>query len=100
MYISTKRQKRSLSRNFSAQGYRKWGLGLAVYVPKEYIADRKEDDLNYLYVVKPDKNKSIHYYVSFCADKEEKGYHSAKEWFASMDGWKGSVSHPVSVRVK
>ena len=75
-------------------------VGLAVYVPKEYIADRKEDDLNYLYVVKSDKNKSIHYYVSFCADKEEKGYHSAKEWFASMDGWKGSVSHPVSVRVK
>lgn len=74
-------------------------VGLAVYVPKEYISDRKEDDLNYLYMVKPDKKNELHYYVSFCADKEERGYHHAKEWFASLDAWKDGVSHPVSVKV-
>lgn len=73
-------------------------VGLAVYVPKEYISDTKEDDLNYLFVVQPDKEPSLHYYLSFCADKEEKGYHTAKEWFASLDDWKDNVSHPVTVK--
>lgn len=75
-------------------------VGLAVYVPKDYIKDKKEDDLNYLYVVKPDKDNAICYWVSFCADKEEKGYHSAKEWFASLEDWMEGVSRPVEVKVK
>lgn len=75
-------------------------IGLAVYVPKEYIRDTKEDDLNYLFVVQPDKANRLNYFVSFCADKEEKGYHTAKEWFASLDDWKDDVSHPVRVTVK
>jgi predicted PhzF superfamily epimerase YddE/YHI9 len=32
--------------------------------------------------------------------KEEKGYHSAKEWFASLDDWMENVNRPVSVKVK
>lgn len=75
-------------------------VGLAVYVPTEYVTETKEDDLNYLYVLKADKNATIHYYVSFCADKEDDGYHSAKEWFASLDGWKNGIDHPVKVVVK
>lgn len=75
-------------------------IGMAVYMPKEYISDAKEDDLNYLFVVMPDKEPSLHYYITFCADKEDQGYHTAKEWFASLDDWKDNVSHPVSVKVK
>lgn len=75
-------------------------VGLAVYVPKDYIRDTKEDDLNYLYLLTADKSDAIHYYVSFCADKEDEGYHAAKEWFASLDDWKDQVSHPVEVKVK
>ena len=75
-------------------------IGMAVYMPKDFIRDTKEDDLNYLYVVKPDKNNAIHYYLTFCADKEDQGYHTAKEWFASLDDWKDNVNHPVSVKVK
>jgi hypothetical protein len=73
---------------------------MAVYMPKEYITDTKEDDLNYLFVVVPDKEPSLHYHVTFCADKEAQGYHTAKEWFASLHDWKDNVSHPVSVKVK
>jgi hypothetical protein len=74
-------------------------VGLAVYVPKEYISDTKENNLNYLFVVQPKKN-FLRYFVSFCADKEEKGFHSSKEWFASLDEWKDNVSHPVKVKVE
>ena len=55
--------------------------------------------LNYLFVVQPEK-KFLRYFVSFCADKEEKGFHSSKEWFASLDEWKDNVSHPVRVKVE
>lgn len=72
-------------------------IGMAVYVPQEYISDTKVDDLNYLFVVMPDKEPSLHYFVTFGADKEERGYHTAKEWFASLDDWKDGVSHPVKV---
>ena len=72
-------------------------IGMAVYVPQEYISDTKEDDLNYLFVVMPNKEPSLHYFVTFCADKEERGYHTAKEWFASLDDWRDGVSHPVKV---
>ena len=72
-------------------------VGMAVYVPQEYISDTKVDDLNYLFVVMPDKEPSLHYFVTFCADKEERGYHTAKEWFASLDDWRDGVSHPVKV---
>ena len=74
-------------------------VGLAVYVPKEYVNDTKEDQLNYLYVVQPNKNH-LRYYVSFCADKEENGFHTAKEWFASLDDWKDQLNHPVTVKVE
>ena len=72
-------------------------IGMAVYVPQEYISDTKEDDLNYFFVVMPNKEPSLHYFVTFCADKEERGYHTAKEWFASLDDWRDGVSHPVKV---
>lgn len=75
-------------------------IGMAVYVPKDYIRDTKEDDLNYLFVVKPGKDNAIHYHLTFCADKEEQGYHTAKEWFASLDDWKDGVSHPVGIKCK
>lgn len=74
-------------------------VGLAVYVPKEYVNDTKEDQLNYLCVVQPNKNR-LRYFVSFCADKEENGFHTAKEWFASLDDWKDQLSHPVTVKVE
>jgi len=79
-----------------------WGpeaIGMAVYMPTQYVKDSKEDDLNYVYVVEP-RDAALHYYVSFCADKEELGYHSAREWFASLDEWKESISNPVKISIK
>lgn len=75
-------------------------VGLAVYVPKDYVNETKEDDLNYLYLLKADKNAAIHYYISFCAAREAEGYHTAQEWFTSLDDWKDGLDHPVRVKVK
>lgn len=87
-----------------------WGpepIGMAVYVPTSYVRKSSvyrdelishEDDLNYIYELCPVDNE-IHYNVTFCADKEEKGYHSAKEWFGSLDAWKKNIDNPVKIRV-
>lgn len=79
-----------------------WGpepIGMAVYVPMKYIVEQKEDDLNYVFAVKPVKGE-LHYWLTFCADKEEDGYHSAKEWFESVDKWKSRLDLPVKIKLK
>ena len=75
-------------------------IGLGVYVPEEYIKKTVEDDLNYLFVVGAEGKTAMKYYVTFCADKEKDGFHSAEAWFGSMDSWKDGLDHPVEVRLK
>ena len=73
-----------------------WGpepVGLAVYVPREYVRDCKEDALNYLYVVECDKDGRMTYYVSFAAGKEENGPHSAMEWLEGVRVWKEGLEN-------
>ena len=73
-------------------------VGLAVYVPTEYIKDITTDELNYLFLIGAAGQQRLHYYVSFCADKENEGYHSANEWFKSLDTWKEGIDHPAVVK--
>lgn len=91
-------------------------VGLAVYVPKQYIKETPESDLNYLFVLNARGKTSLHYYVAFCADKEApvdlyvphrfatldapEGYHDGPAWFAAMPGWKENLEHPVSIKIK
>lgn len=73
-------------------------VGLAVYVPTEYVSEQKTDDLNYLFVVGKDGLTSMKYYISFCADKEAGGFHSADAWFESLAKWKEGLQNPVRVK--
>lgn len=73
-------------------------VGLAVYVPEEFIKEQHTDELNYLFVIGAKGKKQMKYYVTFCADKEEKGYHSANEWFNSLDSWRSSLMNPVEIK--
>lgn len=81
--------------------YKPEAVGLAVFVPQEYIYNSVEDDLNYLFVLQANAKRDFHYWVSYCADmEEENGFHSADEWFASLDDWKSYLEHPVHVKIK
>ena len=63
-------------------------VGLAVWVPSAYLADIAEDDLQYMCIMKLDKQNSLKYYVTFCADmEEESGIHSAAEWSEYVQKW-------------
>ena len=71
-----------------------WGpepVGLAVYVPIKYVKERREDELNYLYVVGCDDDGRLTYYVSFAAGKEDDGPHCAEEWMVWAKRWKESL---------
>lgn len=59
-------------------------VGLAIFVKPENIVKSLEDDLNYLFIVKPDKNGKIKYRVSACGSREISGYKSAEEWFSHI----------------
>lgn len=75
-------------------------VGLAVYVPEEYVCDTVEDELNYLFVLSARGKTSLRYYVSFCAAKEEQGYATSDAWFDSLPAWKSDITQPLSVKVK
>lgn len=58
-------------------------LGLAVFVPNDYLAedDVRETDVDYLIALHPVKGH-IRYHIAACSDmQQEGGWHSAKEWF-------------------
>jgi len=91
-------------------------VGLAVYVPRQFIKATHESDLNYLFELQSKGATSLHYYVAFCADKEEPvnlnpsqrfasldapaGYHQAQAWFDAMSEWKAYLDHPVTVKIE
>lgn len=78
--------------------YEEQAVGLAVYVPTEYIYNMVEDSLNYIIVIHAQKQHFFRYWLSFCADMEkESPYHSAKEWFSSLEQWREAILHPVKI---
>jgi hypothetical protein len=86
-------------------------VGLAVYVPKQYIHSVTESDLNYLILLSSKGKTELKYYVVFCADKEKPdnrpstqrfdyldapaGYHSASAWFDALPDWKASIDNKM-----
>ena len=60
-------------------------VGLAVKVPRQYVATTSTDDLNYLVVLGKPGIQTLHYYVTFGAAKEINGCHNAQEWFKYVE---------------
>ncbi len=56
------------------------GVGLGIIVAPENIVKTLEDDLNYLVLVRPDKEGKIRYKVIATGSREKDGVKSYKEW--------------------
>ena len=74
-------------------------VGLGIYVPRRYLLSKQEDENNYLYQMRPDKDGKLTYYFTFAAAKEERGYKNSKEWFAALPSWQSSVARPCKVTI-
>ncbi|MCH5241007.1 MAG: DUF4861 family protein [Muribaculaceae bacterium] len=57
-------------------------VGLAIQINPENIIEAKEDEINYLYLLKPDKNGKITYKVIASGNREKEGFKDAASWFS------------------
>ena len=74
--------------------------GLGIYIPqKNVVKELTANKDNYPFVV-GNINRQFTYHITFCSDNETWGFHSAKEWFAYLDGWKKELESPVTVSIK
>lgn len=56
-------------------------VGLAIMIDPQNLVKSMEDDLNYLFLVRPDSNGEIRYRVIAAGDREKGGFKSAESWF-------------------
>ena len=73
-------------------------VGLGICIPLKYVkSEEPANKDNYAFVVGTADNH-LQYKVIYCSDKENFGYHSAKEWFDFLKGWKKEVADkPITV---
>ncbi|MCH5234701.1 MAG: DUF4861 family protein [Muribaculaceae bacterium] len=57
-------------------------VGLAIQIDPENIIEAREDEINYLYLLKPDKNGKIKYKVISSGSREKDGFKDASSWFS------------------
>ena len=75
-------------------------VGLAILIPREYIASEQQANKdNYAFVIKT-KDSSLSYKIAYCSDNEDFGMHSAKEWFEWMRRWRQESEQPVVVNIE
>lgn len=75
-------------------------LGLGIYVAPAYLAGTLEDDVNYLTLLRPDKEGRMSYTFTSAALRDETSPRSAEAWFAWLRHWQHLLANPVSVTVK
>lgn len=75
-------------------------LGLGISVPACYLVKTLEDDMNYLTLVKPDKNGVIKYVITAAALRDEASPRTSEEWFDSLVKWRRELDFPVKVTIK
>lgn len=75
-------------------------VGLGLWVADDNLVSVKEDDVNYLTILRPDSKGVIRYSFTSGAVRESASPHSADDWFDYLRNWKALKSSPVKVRVK
>lgn len=77
--------------------YPKQTCGLAVAIAPEYVKERHDDKINYLYLLQPDARGRIDYRMTVAAEKENFGYKNADQFFDYVKKWAETL--PVRVGV-
>ena len=78
-------------------GHKRETVGLGICLPEANIERQLPADKdNYVFVVKI-PGQSLTYFITFGSDNESFGYHSSKEWFAYLDGWKKTLEQKKAI---
>ncbi len=59
-------------------------VGLGIKVNPDNIVSAKEDDLNYLFLLRPDKEGKIRYTITASGTREKDGFKTSKDWFEEV----------------
>lgn len=74
-------------------------VGLGICVPRDYVMESLEDEVNYLFLMKTGGTHSLTYHFTFTATKEETGYTNSTDWFAHLKEWQASLAHPCIITI-
>lgn len=55
-------------------------VGLSIFVDPENIVEVRDDELNYLFIVRPDSDGKIRYRIRSCGDRELDGFKTSADW--------------------
>lgn len=80
--------------------YAKETVGLAAYIPEQYVKAEVKDKVNYLYTVGQNGATRMHYYISFSSMKETFGYKTPEAWFEYARRWRDGLNTPCTVKIK
>lgn len=75
-------------------------VGLGLYVPKANLVSVKEDDVNYLTILRPDAKGIINYSFTSGAVRDSASPHTADEWFSHLLAWQTDKKNPVKIRIR
>ncbi len=78
-------------------GHKRETVGLGICIPAaNVVSELPANKDNYPYVI-GNATDELHYNITFGSDNESFGYHSAKEWFEYLAGWKKELDEPVVI---
>ena len=80
--------------------YAKETVGLATCIPQKYVQNESKDNVNYLYIIGANGQKTFNYNITFTSMKETFGYKTKEAWFAFVQEWKKELEHPCTVKIK
>ena len=74
-------------------------VGLGVFVDKDNLKSVKEDEFNYLTLLRPGSEGKINYSIAFCGAREKGGFTGSKQWFDFLKIWQNELKAPCKVSV-
>lgn len=81
-------------------GHEKETLGMAIYVPKEYIKKELPTNADNLAFAISSKTNSLTYNLAFAYDRETfADIHSSDVWFDWTKNWRKELDEPVEVKI-
>lgn len=79
--------------------YAKETIGIATYVPKQYITGQADTPDDFMYVVKAPGQKSLTYHTMFTSKKETFGFEDSDSWFGYLPQWREELDNPINVTI-
>ena len=75
-------------------------VGLGLYTDDANRIEPREDEFNYLTILRTDKDGTIRYRIATCAGRKTNGFNKASDWFEFLQLWKEEIDHPCIVKIK